>query len=325
MADDLYAPIVFDPVALSCQTISMDRSSRARAGIFSLTLAFAAIAFAACQGKKEPAKPDLEESKKLTKQSLEELKTLVARQSQDLSGVHGRFDTLPEDMPGLPEVRSKLFAVEEVLGVDGGRIKWLSNKLEAAIAAGTTQQLNEVAVLIQDAIKGNHAKVVVELDHEVMRFERKVFRHKLPTGFEIKAAHEGLEERLVAYLEDSAKKVDKATWFDFDRLSFFIGDTKPDLNESKSQLEGVVAILKAYPQAKLKIGVFTDNVAPAVVSKKLSSARAQAVKDALITLGAEASRLSAQGYGPQYPECPANDTPECQRMNRRVAAQVIAK
>jgi len=303
----------------------MDRQSYVRVGFFSLTLTFAAIAFPGCQAKKEPVKPDFEESKKQIKQSLEELKTAVSRQSQDLSGVHGRFNTLPEDMPGLAEVRSKLFAVEEVLGVDGGRIKWLSDKLDAAIAAGTAQQLKEVSDLIQEAVKGSHAKVVLELDHEVMRFERKVYRHKLPTGFEIKAANEGLEERLLVFLENGTKKVDKATWFDFDRLSFFIGDTKPDLNESKSQLENVVAILKAFPQAKIKIGDFTDNVAPAAVSKKLSSARAEAVKEALITLGAEASRLSAQGYGPQYPECPANDTPECQRINRRVAAQVTAK
>ena len=309
----------------------MHSASRTRAGILSLAVALAGLALPACNAKKdatkETGKVELEQAKTLAKQSWGDFKTRVARLQQDLSGVRARFEALPEDMPGHSEFRSKLFAVEEVLGVENGRVKWLSEKLDAASASGSKEQLKEISDLIRDTMKGNLGMVVVELDHQVMRFERMVFRRRLPlpTNYEIKAARDGLEQRLVDFIEDGTKKVDKTTWFTFDRLSFLIGDAKPDLNESKSQLENVVAILKSYPQVKLAIGIFTDKAAPPAASKKLSAARAKAIKDALITLGAEASRLRAEDYGTRYPVCPANDTPDCQASNRRVAAQVTAK
>jgi K(+)-stimulated pyrophosphate-energized sodium pump len=45
----------------------------------------------------------------------------------------------------------------------------------------------------------------------------------------------------------------------------------------------------------------------------------------LIKLGVAESRLAAEGYGSQYPVCPANDTPECRAKNRRIDVRVTAK
>ena len=36
-------------------------------------------------------------------------------------------------------------------------------------------------------------------------------------------------------------------------------------------------------------------------------------------------RLAAEGYGPEHPPCPANDTDECKAQNRRIALRVAAK
>jgi K(+)-stimulated pyrophosphate-energized sodium pump len=45
----------------------------------------------------------------------------------------------------------------------------------------------------------------------------------------------------------------------------------------------------------------------------------------LVALGVDAKRLAAEGYGPEYPVCAANDTDECKAQNRRIAVRVTAK
>ena len=46
---------------------------------------------------------------------------------------------------------------------------------------------------------------------------------------------------------------------------------------------------------------------------------------ALIEAGIAKERLEAEGYGPEFPVCAANDTPECKAQNRRIAVRVTAK
>jgi outer membrane protein OmpA-like peptidoglycan-associated protein len=296
-------------------------------------MALAATSFSACKGKGQGraqdttggTNPDLEQATAQAKQSLAALSTQIGKMREALAGVHSRLNALPQDMPDLDAFRSKVFSVEEVFGVEDGRVKWLSGKLDAAIAAGNKDGLKEVADAIAGSIEGNKGPVIVELTHQLMWFEGRVFTHRLPTGYEVKSARAGIEERLLDLIEDAKKKVDKTAWFVFDRVAFDWGTSKVDLTQSKGQLETTVAILKAYPQVKLKIGVFTDNTGPAAANKKLSAARAEAFKNELTALGIEPSRLKAEGYGPQQPVCPANDTAECKKRNQRIAGQVTAK
>lgn len=147
----------------------------------------------------------------------------------------------------------------------------------------------------------------------------------LDGGVELKGAETGVENQLVAFLKDASKPVDKDTWFNFDRLDFAVGKAELDMTKSKTQVDNVVAILKAFPAAKLKIGGYTDNVGDAKANQKLSKARAEAVMAALIAAGADEKRLEAEGYGAEHPVCAANDTDECKAQNRRIALRVTAK
>jgi outer membrane protein OmpA-like peptidoglycan-associated protein/uncharacterized coiled-coil protein SlyX len=290
-----------------------------------LNFAFAAVSLAACKGKSDARQPEVEPAKAQARQSLEELKSLVADSQKALAGVQARLKALPEDMPDLGSIRSKVLAVEEVLGVDAARVKWLSGKLDAALASGNLEQLKEVGTAMRDSLAANQGKALLELNHQLVRFERRVFTHRLANGHVVKAANGGAEQHLIEFMEEGGNKIDKTTWFVLDRVSFDGSSAKPNLAESKGQLDNLVELLKAYPQAKLKVGVFTDDTGPAAVSKKLSAERAEAVKKELVSSGISAARLRAEGYGPLHPLCPANDTAECKLRNRRIAIQITAK
>ena len=146
---------------------------------------------------------------------------------------------------------------------------------------------------------------------------------KLPDGVELNIPANGVENQLLAFVEDSAKPVDKTTWFNFDRLLYETGSArlKP---ESREQLQNMAAILKAYPAVNLKIGGYTDNTGKADANKRLSQQRADAAMAELVKLGVAADRLEAEGYGIEFPVA-SNDTDEGRAQNRRTAVRVTKK
>jgi outer membrane protein OmpA-like peptidoglycan-associated protein len=150
------------------------------------------------------------------------------------------------------------------------------------------------------------------------------FMHKLTSGFELKGNKDGIESSLVAFIEDANRKVDKTTWFNFDRLTFRTGSAEIDMDKSKEQLTNIYEVMKAYPKVKLKIGGYTDNTGNAADNLKLSLARARATLTALEAMGVEKGRLSAEGYGSQFPVA-SNDTEEGRAQNRRIAVRVTEK
>lgn len=145
------------------------------------------------------------------------------------------------------------------------------------------------------------------------------FKVKLPDGTELNAMKGGIEDKLVTFLgtewmklgEDSLKKI----WFDFDNLNFETGSANITA-ESQAQVNNMVAILKAFPNAKLKIGGYTDKVGNEASNKKLSAGRANAVKAALDKAGVGAQVIGAEGYGSEFAKYPA-DAPESDRVKDR--------
>jgi OmpA-OmpF porin, OOP family len=149
------------------------------------------------------------------------------------------------------------------------------------------------------------------------------FKTKLPDGTELNIPEYGVENKLIAYLNDSSKPVDKDTWFDFDRLLF---DTNSATLQpaSQDQLTDIAAILKAYPNVKIKIGGYTDNTGDKAANLKLSQDRANNVMAELQKQGISADRLEAQGYGEDHPVAD-NNTDEGRQKNRRISMRVTAK
>ena len=145
----------------------------------------------------------------------------------------------------------------------------------------------------------------------------------LPDGTELNILSLGMENRLLDFIEDRSRPVDKTTWFDFDRLTFDTG--KATLQDSsREQLQNIAVILEAYPKVKVKIGGYTDNTGNKEANLRLAQDRATNVMHALVQRGVDASRLAAEGYGEEH-AVGDNSTHEGRQENRRIALRVTEK
>lgn len=148
-------------------------------------------------------------------------------------------------------------------------------------------------------------------------------RIALAGGKEIEAAPDGVETKIVAFINDPNAAIDKTTWFNFDRLTFETGSTTLT-SESKTQIDNIVAVLNAYPAVKIKIGGYTDNTGDPQNNLDLSGKRATKVMEAIVAGGIAAERVEAEGYGDQFPVAD-NGTEDGRAQNRRTAVSVRAK
>ena len=151
----------------------------------------------------------------------------------------------------------------------------------------------------------------------------KFMATKLLTGVEVSLPEFGVERKLLAFIEDKSKPVDKKTWFTFDRLDFETGSAtlRPT---SAEQLRNIAEIMKAYPKVALKLGGYTDNVGNPDDNLKLSKLRAQNTMQELVKSGVDAKRLEAEGYGEKFPVAD-NSTEDGRAKNRRIDLRVTSK
>lgn len=90
--------------------------------------------------------------------------------------------------------------------------------------------------------------------------------------------------------------------------------------EYDNDLRELAQFMKEHAKTKIEIQGHTDSSGSKVLNKNLSSARANSVRDYLVNrLGADASRLTAHGYGDEQPIA-ENTTAEGRKLNRRVMA-----
>jgi OOP family OmpA-OmpF porin len=150
---------------------------------------------------------------------------------------------------------------------------------------------------------------------------------KLKNGVRQVIGANSTESKLYQFLIDPGKEVDLTDptkdWIGFDRI-YFDSNKATLTNESLWQLSNVASILKRFPAAKLKIGGYTDNSGKPLTNLLLSKQRAEAAKEALVSLGVPADHLVAAGYG-VLDNIATNDTEEGRALNRRVSLQVTQK
>lgn len=129
---------------------------------------------------------------------------------------------------------------------------------------------------------------------------------------EPKAMEQVLEANADAWYEEISKSGRVAIYgINFDTGKASIGA------DSAQVLEEILKLAKAHPELKLTIEGHTDNVGNAAANRKLSEARAGAVKAWLVGKGVKADRLAAAGFGDTKPAAD-NGTEEGRAKNRRV-------
>jgi outer membrane protein OmpA-like peptidoglycan-associated protein len=89
------------------------------------------------------------------------------------------------------------------------------------------------------------------------------------------------------------------------------------LAESNGELDKVAESLVANPDVKIAVEGYTDNRGAAAANRKLSQARADAVRNYLISKGVSPDNITAKGFGPAKPVAP-NTTEAGRAQNRRV-------
>lgn len=111
--------------------------------------------------------------------------------------------------------------------------------------------------------------------------------------------------------------------FVFNNLTFETGSARLDAS-SQAVVDQVVAVLKAFPNARVRLDGYTDNTGSAAANVRLSGQRAEAVQAAMANAGIAANRLSARGFGAENPRAD-NTTEDGRAQNRRIEVTVVAK
>ena len=102
--------------------------------------------------------------------------------------------------------------------------------------------------------------------------------------------------------------------FDFDKYKL-----RP---ESKSPLDEVAMMMKAFPEMRIKIIGHTDSKGSDDYNATLSQNRAKSVARYLHSKGVAMDRMETEGFGEKYP-IDTNDTDEGRFNNRRVEIEVL--
>lgn len=149
----------------------------------------------------------------------------------------------------------------------------------------------------------------------------------LPDGTKLQAYPGGIEDQLIQFIQSDEYKnaTDeqlKERWFNFDDLNFEFGTTTLT-TASQRQLNNITAILKAFPDVKIKIGGYTDKKGDDAANKKLSDERAKAVQKALTEAGVRSQVPEAEGYGEEFATVDEHASDEERVTDRRTAVRLI--
>lgn len=146
-------------------------------------------------------------------------------------------------------------------------------------------------------------------------------------GVALKGYKGGMEDSMITFLKSGNYKnaaddaALKDTWYTFDKVNFKIGSSTELEAGSQVQMDNLLAILKAYPEAKIKVGGYTDKTGDEAKNVSLSKARAEYIKKWLTDKGVGAQVLDAEGYGSKFATVDAAATNDERAVDRKMAVR----
>lgn len=145
-------------------------------------------------------------------------------------------------------------------------------------------------------------------------------------GVALKGYANGMEDSMIKFLKSgqyasATEESLKDTWYNFDNVNFKMGSANQLEAGSQVQLDNLAKILKAYPDAKIKIGGYTDKTGDEAQNIKLSLDRANFIKESLTKLGVGAQVVSAEGYGSKFATVDAKASDAERAVDRKMAVR----
>lgn len=216
---------------------------------------------------------------------------------------------------------------------EGGSIwKWLLPLLLLALAAWflwkqCNKPATETATTTDSTmVNKDSAAVAVPADSATMTTTKTDENIDL-NGTSLKGMKGGLEDSMISFLKsggyknaaDDAALKDK--WYTFDKVNFKMGSANDLEAGSAGQMDNLLAILKAYPEAKIKVGGYTDKVGDEAANVKLSQARADYIKKWLTEKGVGAQVMSAEGYGSKFATVAPTASNDERAIDRKMAVR----
>lgn len=146
-------------------------------------------------------------------------------------------------------------------------------------------------------------------------------------GTALKGYKGGMEDRMITFLKSDGYKnakddnALKDTWYNFDHVNFKMGSATELEAGSEGQLQNLVAILKAYPDVKVKIGGYTDKTGDEAKNQKLSADRASFIRSWLDKQGVGSQITGADGYGSQFATVDSSASDAERAVDRKMAVR----
>lgn len=158
--------------------------------------------------------------------------------------------------------------------------------------------------------------------------EKVLTQLELPNGITIHAFGGGIEDRMIAFLKsDTYKNATnndlKNHWFEFDNIEFEVNSATQLMHDSRTQIGNIAAIMKAYPDSKIRIAGFADKTGSRAANMALSEKRANHIKSLLVEDGIPANRISTEGFGEEHAIHPVTDSDIERAKDRDIAIQFI--
>jgi hypothetical protein len=126
---------------------------------------------------------ELKRDTETARRALAGLKPLVEALNGKVATLRRQFDPLPPGLPGFGETRGRFYAVAEGVGRMNAKVSWLSGRIDAALKAGDSAELGEVAKDIAHAYAEVRQvdQIVADLGRDVEPFKH-VVEDALVTG-----------------------------------------------------------------------------------------------------------------------------------------------
>ena len=242
--------------------------------------------------------------------SLEESKVIFNMLNINRDGVYSYSDNISADQNLISRLAIFMPSFKELFE-DNAKISVNNNEV---FLTGTLKDSNHSALLETNISKAN---LKLTKDIRIPISAPGVVKEEIKEEIKIEHKQEIVKKAPLTSKEIQAKinEIVSANKISFERRSSTITES------SRTTLTQIAKILQEHSQIRIEIGGHTDSRGEKELNRQISQDRANSIKDALISLGINQDRLTAVGYGEDFPIA-KDDENGLSEINRRVEFKI---